>query len=880
MTELFNLILENTKISVTIPSNNVNYSNFRYIWQYSFDRILWKDTLITNSSINLTNNDYDKYLRCIISYDLSVNWNNKHPGIIKTNPKLNIRICLGIIHKYPLRNIFFISEKYEFERKLTISQNLIDISINEIDLKLTSPYSGTFKTDDGNYRFIQRGEIIEEPGVIFQKMGTELGVEKTHFITKNITSLEFKIVSYQWKKSKDNISWSNVTNNELALTYGILYLKDPNNILIPGDVVGDNGNYFRCLINYKNNMDLNKSFMVEMIEQVPSIIEIEYEEVSQNILDIREDNSNKNIVSNTLNNNTIVIGVEININDNDDNSNKDSYKLTSSNNTLIYDNDKMIIVTISNQAQNYSIKELLSFFNNDINFSNIFKLDYSYKNNKIIILNNSKENKYINFSKSTINELIGWFSDTKDILIKSGESISSLIQNPNPKLYTNISINNINSNIIEDNQKYSEKKIKYRQLINLKQDKWTNISLNNLNIRDDLIKYLKTFYIDEAYILDNNIYYDLFNSEYYDKYSKKFKQFINSINKYDYIDNNNLINDSCWIKKKAPLINCIIIGINYIGTNDELKGAIKDAENMATFMKNYYKDQINIIKMIESESDTSVDLIPTAKNIKQKLDNIVKENKNIIFYFAGHIFKTYKNSDSVELDNSDENMKTLKGDDNDEKISDDWFYTNFIKKMNPNIKCRIYIDSCYSCGFTDFKYQYVDKKNIKENLTLDDQLVNELNNSKIELEKVIELLGSLNNKLFNINRTIQNSEHIDSYSTYKASKLNMLNIDLNKIKTEIVKITADKNSKNDIYNQKVIQYNTNKSSNIAEVISISSSNEYTKTYENKNNGIFTTELLRYLNEYGNFNIINSFDILSTTNLRSTFIFNEEPILLL
>ena len=67
---------------------------------------------------------------------------------------------------------------------------------------------------------------------------------------------------------------------------------------------------------------------------------------------------------------------------------------------------------------------------------------------------------------------------------------------------------------------------------------------------------------------------------------------------------------------------------------------------MSIFLENYYGNQINIIKMIESDSrlseqETPAELIPTAENIKKKLEDIIKQDKNIIFYFAGHIFKTY-----------------------------------------------------------------------------------------------------------------------------------------------------------------------------------------------------------------------------------------------
>ena len=84
--------------------------------------------------------------------------------------------------------------------------------------------------------------------------------------------------------------------------YGILYSKHPTNKLIPGDVVSDNGEYFTCLINYKNNNNVSKSYLVEMINQVSSLIGIEYEIISQSTTEPSRNNINKNIISNTIDN--------------------------------------------------------------------------------------------------------------------------------------------------------------------------------------------------------------------------------------------------------------------------------------------------------------------------------------------------------------------------------------------------------------------------------------------------------------------------------------------------------------------------------------------------------------------------------------------------
>ena len=89
-----------------------------------------------------------------------------------------------------------------------------------------------------------------------------------------------------------------------------------------------------------------------------------------------------------------------------------------------------------------------------------------------------------------------------------------------------------------------------------------------------------------------------------------------------------------------------------------------------------------------TDNSSEADCIPNTENIKQKLTSLLSETgKNIIVYYAGHIFKKY-NISASEPDLSDENIKTLDG-----YISDDWFYSNFVKKINKTVKCRIYFDS-------------------------------------------------------------------------------------------------------------------------------------------------------------------------------------------
>ena len=247
-------------------------------------------------------------------------------------------------------------------------------------------------------------------------------------------------------------------------------------------------------------------------------------------------------------------------------------------------------------------------------------------------------------------------------------------------------------------------KITYNNYINLKNNKWSSTSiLFSILETDNLIEYLQSFYIDKAYILDNDKYYSLFDENYYNLYKKN----IGDLKNLNYIGKNVNTNDSCFIKKNAPKISAVIVGINYKNTDYSLTGAINDANNMEEFLLSHYGDQIEIVKM----TDDTTDKLPT-KNIESELLKLIsKPDNNIIFYFAGHIYKKYNIDYIEESDFSNERIKTL----DENYISDDWFYNNFIKKLSKNVQCRIYIDSCFSQGFCDFKYKYTSSNNININ---------------------------------------------------------------------------------------------------------------------------------------------------------------------
>ena len=66
-----------------------------------------------------------------------------------------------------------------------------------------------------------------------------------------------------------------------------------------------------------------------------------------------------------------------------------------------------------------------------------------------------------------------------------------------------------------------------------------------------------------------------------------YKKNILYLKNLNYISQNINTNDSCFIKKNAPKISAVIVGINYKNTDYSLTGAVNDANNMEEFLLSY-----------------------------------------------------------------------------------------------------------------------------------------------------------------------------------------------------------------------------------------------------------------------------------------------------
>jgi hypothetical protein len=153
----------------------------------------------------------------------------------------------------------------------------------------------------------------------------------------------------------------------------------------------------------------------------------------------------------------------------------------------------------------------------------------------------------------------------------------------------------------------------------------------------------------------------------------------------------------------------LMIGINYIGQNNELNGCINDSKNLTNFMikKKFFK-QNELVSMNDKKKGS---LNPTKTNIIRQFDFMVRlANKNkktkILFFlsYSGHgYYLSDKSKD--ECDGKDEVLCPVdylsKG-----YITDDLIKNRFINKLPSNVKLVTLIDACHSGTICDLKFDY------------------------------------------------------------------------------------------------------------------------------------------------------------------------------
>jgi metacaspase-1 len=154
----------------------------------------------------------------------------------------------------------------------------------------------------------------------------------------------------------------------------------------------------------------------------------------------------------------------------------------------------------------------------------------------------------------------------------------------------------------------------------------------------------------------------------------------------------------------------LLIGINYYGMEGELRGCINDIDHIKDILVNNCDYSAENIHVLTDRSNapgfTGVgDTLPTHDNIKAEMLWLVRDllpGDTLVFHFSGHGIHAPDTSGD-ETDGKDEMLVPL-----DYKtgglVSDDWIFSNVIRRIPPTVTLWAFSDCCHSGTIMDLRY--------------------------------------------------------------------------------------------------------------------------------------------------------------------------------
>lgn len=146
----------------------------------------------------------------------------------------------------------------------------------------------------------------------------------------------------------------------------------------------------------------------------------------------------------------------------------------------------------------------------------------------------------------------------------------------------------------------------------------------------------------------------------------------------------------------------LVIGINYIGTNNELKGCINDAVNIKNYLLSQGFTQNNIVIM--TELSENLERIPNKDCIINQIKLLVlgaKKGDTLFLSYSGHgshVLDTSKD----ERDGRDETIVSL----DLQMIIDDDLRKMLVDPLPSGVKLTCLFDCCHSGTGLDLRYNY------------------------------------------------------------------------------------------------------------------------------------------------------------------------------
>ncbi|GAA5796999.1 hypothetical protein HPULCUR_002377 [Helicostylum pulchrum] len=171
---------------------------------------------------------------------------------------------------------------------------------------------------------------------------------------------------------------------------------------------------------------------------------------------------------------------------------------------------------------------------------------------------------------------------------------------------------------------------------------------------------------------------------------------------------------NCEGRKKA-----LLIGINYIDTENELSGCINDVENIKDFIHTLYDFQEEDMIILTDNQDKDSKFYPTRENILAAMSWLVADpepNDSFFFHFSGHGGRV-KDIHGDEDDGFDETIypidfASFEGETG--QIVDDTMHDLMVRPLCKGSRLTCIFDSCHSGTALDLPFVYSTKGVIKD----------------------------------------------------------------------------------------------------------------------------------------------------------------------
>ncbi|RCH83321.1 Ca(2+)-dependent cysteine protease [Rhizopus azygosporus] len=170
---------------------------------------------------------------------------------------------------------------------------------------------------------------------------------------------------------------------------------------------------------------------------------------------------------------------------------------------------------------------------------------------------------------------------------------------------------------------------------------------------------------------------------------------------------------NCQGKKRA-----LLIGINYVGTKNELNGCINDVQNIKNFLTSLYGFQEEDM-VILTDNQENPKFKPTRANILAAMQWLVHDaepNDSFFFHYSGHGGRV-EDAHADEDDGFDETIYPLdfeQFEGTSGQIRDDDMHNIMVRPLPKGCRLTAIFDSCHSGTVLDLPYVYSTRGEIKQ----------------------------------------------------------------------------------------------------------------------------------------------------------------------